>query len=421
MEYLIFAGALVNGFSQTNVYPYLSAMVMTLGMTDDRNATGYFAGLLASMLMLGKMLSSPFWGVQTDRVGRRSIIILSLVAVAVCSTLFGIATNFYWALFIRFVLGLLSPIAIVLKSSAGELPSSGQTQGMLMLGMGYNTGCVLGAALGGILAQPPFLHAYPFLLPNLLCTILAVGTLIGTLWGYEETLKEPIKSEDDFPFAAYLTLLKNRRLTMAFAVSCLNNFIQTSMNELYPLWCWADESHGGLNLNPMQIGATLSFAVVIMLLIQQWLFTKLADMKGISWVCRFSTCCNVPVLFLMPTVVVLGPWNSLGLLASLLAWNLFNAQTLTSINILCNNAVSMSERGKMNGLMQTLNAGCKAFAPTIVGSIFAFSLSVEVFPIDFHLAFYFLGAMKMLQFCLSTYIDKSYEVSKDHKLARTLL
>lgn len=422
MEYLIFAGALVNGFSQSNIYPYLSPMVMQLGMTNDRNATGYYAGLLASMLMLGKMLSSPFWGYQADKVGRRCILILSLVAIAVCSVAFGLATNFYWAIAIRFTLGLLSPIAIVLKSTAGELTSSGQTQGMLMLGMGYNTGSVLGSALGGILAMPSFLETYPFLLPNLLCALLSTGTLIGVLWGFEETLSKPAKSEGEvYPFSVYLTLLKNRRLAFAFSVSGINNFIQTAMNELYPLWCWADKSHGGLDLNPMEIGATLSIAVVIMLVIQQWLFTKLADIKGVAWLCKFSTCCNIPVLLLMPLVVMLGPWVSLGLLVSLLCWNLFNSQTLTSINILCNNAVTMSERGKMNGLMQMLNSGCKSFAPTIVGSIFAYSLSVEVFPIDFHLAFYFLCIMKTLQFTLSLHLDRSYEVNKDDSLAEHLL
>jgi MFS family permease len=401
-------------------------MVMDLGMATSRNTTGYYAGLLSSALMLGKTFSSPLWGHYTDTHGRRQVVLISLSTIAVCSVLFGLAPNYWFAIAMRFLLGLMSPLSIVLKSTAGELPEGQQTDAMLMLGLGYNTGLVLGNGLGGLLANPTwlglsFFDTYPYLLPNLVTGLITVGTLVLCLLYYKETLKPGMMSDDPFSIQVYFDLLKDCRIRLIVALQCLNAFTQTAINELLPLWCWADLQHGGLNFNPMEIGATLSASVVVMVLIQTWLYRYMTDWKGCVWVCSYSTLSSVPVVLCLSLISLLLDWKYFGLITCILLWYLFNSQVITSLNIIANNVVHARDRGKMNGLSQSLGSACKATAPTIVGSLFAWSLQMNSFPIDFHLTFYFICLTKFMQYALSSFLDKTYEISKDHKLSQPLI
>jgi hypothetical protein len=63
---LVFGCTFVNGLVQTNVYAYINEQVMDLGMAFDRNVTGYYVGILASMFMLGRAFSSPICRIENS-------------------------------------------------------------------------------------------------------------------------------------------------------------------------------------------------------------------------------------------------------------------------------------------------------------------------------------------------------------------
>mmetsp|Transcript_10883 Transcript_10883/g.21277 ORF Transcript_10883/g.21277 Transcript_10883/m.21277 type:complete len:439 (-) Transcript_10883:26-1342(-) len=422
---LIFASAFVLGVSQSNVYPYLSSMVMDLGMTNSRNSTGYYAGLIGSFMSLGKMISSPLWGYFADTYGRRPSTLLGLAAIVITSILFGFSQSYLWALLVRLSLGIFCPLGIIMRSSAGELSDLNQASAMLLIGLGYNLGTVGGHFLGGFLAKPSYfdldiLHTYPYLLPNLCVSAMAFGLLIVCYFHYEETLHESTVSTESLSLNAYIKLLKDPEVRRMFILQCLNNFCQTSMNELYPLWCWAERSHGGLQFNPIQIGATLSASVIVMVMIQQWLYLFMINSKGTLWVCTLGTLMKVPVLMLIPQIIEFESWTWFGLLLGILAWYLFNSQVVTSHNILSNNSVKAADRAKMNGLSQTMSSACKAMAPACIGSMFAWSLEVSVYPVDYHLSFYFLAMLTVVQFLITLNISPSLDSGKS-KLKEALL
>jgi hypothetical protein len=294
-----------------------------------------------------------------------------------------------------------------------------------LIGLGYNLGTVGGHFLGGILSKPSYLdlavlHSYPYLLPNLACSGLSLTLLVVCYFYYEETLLEPPENTDSFTLKSYLRLLRDPEVRRMFILQCINNFAQTSMNELYPLWCWANRSHGGLEFNPLQIGATLSASVVVAVVIQQWLYLFMFNFKGCIWICKYATLLKVPVLLLIPQITYFESWTWLGLILGILGWYLFNSQVVTSHNILSNNSVKGPDRAKMNGLSQTMSSACKAAAPAVIGSMFAWSLEVSVYPVDYHLSFYFLASLTLLQFFLTLQVSASLDSGKA-KLKQSLL
>lgn len=63
----------------------------------DSLAPGYYAGLLSSGFMIGRIFSSNFWGVVADRYGSRFVLVCGLVATAVLSIAFGYSKHFAFA------------------------------------------------------------------------------------------------------------------------------------------------------------------------------------------------------------------------------------------------------------------------------------------------------------------------------------
>ncbi|CAN0190855.1 unnamed protein product, partial [Ectocarpus sp. 13 AM-2016] len=84
-------------------------------------SSGYFAGLLSSSFMAGRVISAYFWGIIADRCGRRPVVLFSLVSTGVLAVAFGFSTTFLWALACRFSLGLLNATTVIFPTLVSEI------------------------------------------------------------------------------------------------------------------------------------------------------------------------------------------------------------------------------------------------------------------------------------------------------------
>ncbi|KAM0004678.1 putative major facilitator, sugar transporter, major facilitator superfamily [Helianthus debilis subsp. tardiflorus] len=68
--------------------------------------------------MVGRALTSVFWGMCADRYGRKPVILIGTSTVVIFNTLFGFSVNYWMAIITRFLLGflngLLGPIKVPL-------------------------------------------------------------------------------------------------------------------------------------------------------------------------------------------------------------------------------------------------------------------------------------------------------------------
>lgn len=76
-------------------------MCVELISSTDLIAPGYYAGLLSSGFMVGRIFSSNFWGLVADRYGSRFVLVSGLVATAILSIAFGFSKTFIFALVCR--------------------------------------------------------------------------------------------------------------------------------------------------------------------------------------------------------------------------------------------------------------------------------------------------------------------------------
>jgi MFS family permease len=94
-------------------------MVKDLGI-DEKDASLY-AGLLVSAYAVAEALTSMGWGVLSDRIGRKPVVLLGLVGVALSSLIFGLAKSYWVALLARFVGGALNGNVSVMQTMVAEM------------------------------------------------------------------------------------------------------------------------------------------------------------------------------------------------------------------------------------------------------------------------------------------------------------
>ena len=62
---------------------------------------GYYAGSLVAAMMIGRLFSSHFWGLMSDRYGYHFVMAFGLCSTAALSVCFGFSPTFAWAVCLR--------------------------------------------------------------------------------------------------------------------------------------------------------------------------------------------------------------------------------------------------------------------------------------------------------------------------------
>src|SRR5213078_4233089 len=149
-------------------------------------------------------------GRLSDRVGRKPVIIMSLVGTAVGSLLTGLAGSLLWLLFLgRIIDGASGASVSVAQAAVTDVaPPEDRARLLGLLGAAFGAGFALGPAIGGIAALVS--HRLPFFVA---AGIAAVNAL-AAVKRLPET-RPPRSGVDNFEMPKYVTPERNiRRLAM---------------------------------------------------------------------------------------------------------------------------------------------------------------------------------------------------------------
>ena len=129
-------------------------VVPILGRYAERfGASGFEVGLLFTCYSLAQLVCAPLLGRLSDRIGRKPVIVLSLVGTALGSVLTGAAGSL-WLLFVgRIVDGASGASLSVAQAAVGDITTPEQRPKLVgMMGAAFGVGFVVGPAIGGLAA-----------------------------------------------------------------------------------------------------------------------------------------------------------------------------------------------------------------------------------------------------------------------------
>ncbi len=128
----------------------------------DPAQKGQFMGLLMGGYSLFQFIFAPVWGRLSDRVGRRPVLITSLLGFSVAYCLGGLSTSAGFLLFTRILAGTFAAnIATAQAYIADITTQEDRAKGMGLVGAAFGLGFAVGPSVGGVLVRygftPPFM------------------------------------------------------------------------------------------------------------------------------------------------------------------------------------------------------------------------------------------------------------------------
>jgi MFS family permease len=393
----------------SSLFPFLYFMIRDFHIAKKEEDIGYYAGYVGSSFMLGRALTSVFWGVVADRYGRKPVILIGTTAVVIFNTLFGLSVNFWMAIITRFLLGSLNGLLGPIKAYACEIfRVEYQALGLSTVSTAWGIGLIIGPAVGGFLAQPAdkfpsifsqdsFFGRFPYFLPCFAISIFAFCVTIATLW-LPETLhmhhsdKHPCddscnaleaesyvidekeitneKTEDN----STRSLFKNWALMSSVCVYCIFSLHDMAYTEIFSLWAVSSTKYGGLGYTTERVGEVLSVSGFGLLVFQLSLYPFAERLVGPIMVARIAGVLSIPLLTSYPYIAKLSGLSlTLVVNCASVLKNVLSVSIITTMFVLQNNAVDQHQRGAANGISMTAMSLFKAFGPAGGGAIFSWA------------------------------------------------
>ncbi|KFY68169.1 hypothetical protein V498_10731 [Pseudogymnoascus sp. VKM F-4517 (FW-2822)] len=187
--------ALAEQTALNSISPYLPQMASSFPATDPSPKIGLYVGAIGSAFAAGQFMTNYFWGLLSDRIGRKPVILICTLLTAASFVAFGFCTRLWQAILVQAAMGLVNGNQGVVSTCLGEITDrSNQSRAFALLPIIYGLGGITGPALGGLLVRSASSTSseprYPYLLPNLASAAILMLDLILTAIFLEESLKE---------------------------------------------------------------------------------------------------------------------------------------------------------------------------------------------------------------------------------------
>ncbi|KFY43366.1 hypothetical protein V494_02015 [Pseudogymnoascus sp. VKM F-4513 (FW-928)] len=192
----ILAGiALAEQTALNSISPYLPQMASSFPSTDPSPKLGLYVGAIGSAFAAGQFISNYFWGLLSDRIGRKPVILLCTLLTATSFVAFGFCTRLWQAILVQATMGLVNGNQGVVSTCLGEITDrSNQGRAFALLPIVYGLGGITGPVMGGLLVRSVTSTSgeprYPYLLPNLASAAILMLDLMLTAIFLEESLEE---------------------------------------------------------------------------------------------------------------------------------------------------------------------------------------------------------------------------------------
>lgn len=141
-------------------------------------ADAFILGLLMASFSLMQFIFAPYWGMLSDRIGRKPVLAIGLVGFGLSFIIFGLSTQL-WMLFLsRIVGGILSagifPASFALIADITEPGERGKIMGWM--GAAAGLGIIFGPAICGVFV--PFGMSVPFFVAGAIALVTVAALYV---------------------------------------------------------------------------------------------------------------------------------------------------------------------------------------------------------------------------------------------------
>ncbi len=217
----------------------------------DQNYSEIHVGGLLTVYSLASFFTAPLWGKLSDRVGRKSLILVGLVGFSLSFWLFSLFFDSLFMLYLSRVVGGLFSGALytaVTGFAADLSDEENRNKYMGFLGMSIGLGFIFGPAIGGVLGNISL--ALPFTASAILLLVIFVYAAI--------ILKEPERTGEANKRALLpkgAASMWSYRIKYLFLFSFMVTFLLAGLEATFQLF-----QIERIEITPLQIGYLFMFS-----------------------------------------------------------------------------------------------------------------------------------------------------------------
>lgn len=231
-------------------------------------------GGLLTVYSLASFFTAPLWGMLSDRIGRKTLILVGLVGFSLSFWLFSLFFNSLFMLYLSRVVGGLFSGALytAVTGFAADLSNEeNRNKYMGFLGMSIGLGFIFGPAIGGVLGHIDL--ALPFTASAILLLVIFVYALI--------ILKEPERTGEANKRALLpkgASSLWNYRIRYLFLFSFMVTFLLAGLEATFQLF-----QIERIEITPLQIGYLFMFSGFVDAAIQGGVVRRIKNGTETKW------------------------------------------------------------------------------------------------------------------------------------------
>lgn len=268
-----FANFFIAG-SITMVLPFLSLYIETFGNFSDAYVQTW-SGWVFGVTFVTAFIFSPIWGKVGDRYGRKKILVMSALGLALSVFFMGHATSVWQLFFLRLFMGVFTgfiPMSQALISTQTPKETAGRVLGTLQTGS--ITGSLLGPLLGGWIADA-IGYAATFQYVSFTVALSAIIVYFGVR--EQKVKKESADEKTSYNTREVLSHIVHHPLLLMVMVVSL--FVQIAHFSIQPiLSLFVGELHGPENLALFSGIAFSAAGLGNLMMARKW--GKIADRIG---------------------------------------------------------------------------------------------------------------------------------------------
>ena len=357
--------------------------------TERFGASPFTTGLLLAVYSGMGFIFSPVVGALSDRIGRRSILLLSTIGQATGFFIMGAATTLLWLFIARTIDGIFGANVSATQAYVADVtPPQDRSRALGLLGAAFGLGFICGPMLGGVLSlislSAPFYFA----------GALAAANAVLIFFILPESL--PLENRSGLNRETFVTLFREGRGRVIVPLMAAYFFMMAGFSIMTAFFAIFTEDRFGYNASAN--GYIFAGVGVISVIVQGAMIGRLIKNfteKGIALTGVALLACS---LFALPLVQTLTTLLLVG--AGIAVGNSFINPTM---NGLVSRSVNKYWQGRVLGLMQACASLGRFFGPLIGGWFLVFNPRRTL---DFGKApFWIGGALLIVSFVLTTMVS----------------
>ena len=335
------------------------------GLTLD--APPWQVALMFSAYSLGQFVAEPFWGRLSDRIGRKPVLLITILANAAGYLALAFVPNIWLAVAVRLFTGLgAGNISTVQGYVADVTPPEKRAGRMGLIGAAFGLGFIVGPGLGGLLTRPDLGtlgYQLPIFVAAGLCLLAALGVVV--LLKESRAPADPAAPRPPFLGGVH-DAVSNPVVSRVLLVTLIYMAGFSGMESTFGFWTEARYQWGA-----REVGLAFMAVGVVSVVCQGFLAGRLARRFGEARVLAAGCLIfgaglvgQVVAGRLLPDIDVLVP-----VIMALGAFGM--AVTMPNITALISRSVDPDRQGAMLGLNMAASSSARIFGPIAAGAIFS--------------------------------------------------